>query len=80
MIPLLCIGLAVQARAYGAIAQLGNVGSVLGPPIFAAGMSAFGSIGLMAPTLALSACGILLTSLASRRFAGDSNVTSPQRV
>jgi len=28
----------------------------------------------------ISAYGVVLTSLASPRFAGDSNVTSPQRV
>ena len=68
MIPLLCGEPSMQARAYGAIAQLGNVGSALGPPLFAASVGAIGAIGLMAPALALSACGFALTSLTARKF------------
>jgi MFS family permease len=68
MIPLLCDGPATQARAYGAIAQLGNVGSALGPPLFGASVGAIGPLGLMAPALALSACGFALTRLTARKF------------
>ncbi|HLW90560.1 MAG TPA: MFS transporter [Roseiarcus sp.] len=78
MIPLLCAGAPLQARAYGAIAQLGNVGTLLGPPIFAASLAAFGPVGLMVPTLALSACGVALASFAARRFAGEARAASPQ--
>jgi AAHS family 3-hydroxyphenylpropionic acid transporter len=69
MIPLLCASPAVQARAYGAIAQLGNVGSVLGPPLFAASFAALGAIGLAVAPIALSACGFALASFAARKFA-----------
>ena len=68
MIPLLCAGPAMQARAYGAIAQLGNVGSALGPPLFGASVAALGAIGLMAPALLLCACGFALTGFAARKF------------
>lgn len=69
MIPLLCASPSVQARAYGAIAQLGNVGSVLGPPLFAGSFAAFGPIGLAVAPVALSACGLALASVAARKFA-----------
>jgi MFS transporter, AAHS family, 3-hydroxyphenylpropionic acid transporter len=71
MIPLLCRSSALQAQAYGAIAQLGNVGSVLGPPIFAAAYAALGPIGLAVPPLVLSICGIALASVGGRRFGEE---------
>ena len=69
MIPLLCPTPPVQARAYGAIAQLGNVGSTLGPPLFAASMAAIGPHGLLVPALALSAGGAAIALWAERRAA-----------
>jgi hypothetical protein len=68
MIPLLCAGPAMQARTYGAIARMGNVGSSLGPRLFGASFAALAAFGLMAPALVLSACGVALTRLAARRF------------
>jgi MFS family permease len=68
MIPMLCQESSLQARGYGAIAQLGNVGSALGPPLFAASVAALGPTGLMAPALLFSACGFALTCLAARIF------------
>jgi hypothetical protein len=67
MIPLLCPTPPVQARAYGAIAQLGNVGSTLGPPLFAASMAAIGPHGLLIPALALSVGGAAIALWAERR-------------
>ena len=66
MIPLLCPTPPVQARAYGAIAQLGNVGSTLGPPLFAGAMAAIGPHGLLVPALALSAAGAAIALWAER--------------
>jgi MFS family permease len=72
MIPLLCRTPPLQARAYGAIAQLGNVGSTLGPPLFAASLSLAGPLGMLAPTLALSLGGAAIALWAGRRFAAAS--------
>jgi hypothetical protein len=72
MIPLLCPTPPLQARAYGAIAQLGNVGSTLGPPLFAASLSRAGPLGMLAPTLALSLAGATIALWAGRRFTASS--------
>jgi hypothetical protein len=72
MIPLLCPTPPLQARAYGAIAQLGNVGSTLGPPLFAASLSLAGPLGMLAPTLALSLAGATIALWAGRRFTAAS--------
>ncbi len=68
MVPMLSRDSALQARGYGAVAQLGNVGNALGPPLFAASVTALGPIGLVAPTLLFSACGFLLAGLLGRKF------------
>ena len=68
MIPRLNAAPAMQARAYGAIAQLGNVGSVLGPPIYGAAIAAWGANGMLAPTAALCIGGMIVAWLAGRRF------------
>ena len=68
MIPTLSQDSALQARGYGALAQLGNVGNALGPPLFAASVTALGPIGLVAPTLLFSACGFILSGLLGRKF------------
>jgi predicted MFS family arabinose efflux permease len=80
MIPLLCPTPPVQARAYGAIAQLGNVGSTLGPPLFAASMAALGPHGLLVPALALCAGGAAIALWAERRAAAVRQATAPGRI
>jgi MFS family permease len=80
MIPLLCPTPPVQARAYGAIAQLGNVGSTLGPPLFAASMAAIGPLGLLVPALALSAGGAAIALWAERRAAVVRQATAAGRI
>ena len=65
MIPRLNPDAAGQARAFGAIAQTGNVGSALGPPLFAAGAAAIGPWGLLAPTVALCLFGVAAAAWAS---------------
>ena len=69
MIPQLCPTPPLQARAYGAIAQLGNVGSTLGPPLFAASMAAIGPHGLLVPALVLCVAGAAIALWAERRAA-----------
>ncbi len=69
MIPRLNRDAPSQARAFGAMAQTGNVGSALGPPIFAASESAMGPIGLLVPAAALSLLGLGLTLRAGRAAA-----------
>ena len=80
MIPRLCPTPPLQARAYGAIAQLGNVGSTLGPPLFAASMAAFGPHGLLPPTLALCAAGAAIALWAERRAAAMRETTAAGRI
>jgi len=69
MIPRLNTHAQEQARAFGALAQTGNVGSALGPPLFATSAAALGPIGLLLPVAALCVLGGWLTARAARRFA-----------
>jgi MFS family permease len=64
LIPYLSREPAVQARANGAVAQMGNLGSTLGPPLFALTISAFGGLGLVLPVVgfALLGCGWMVLS------------------
>lgn len=55
LIPYLNDQSALQARANGAVAQLGNLGSTLGPPTFALAVSVWGGPGL-ASAAAVCAC------------------------
>ncbi len=80
MIPLLSPTPPVQARAYGAIAQLGNVGSTLGPPLFAASMAGMGPHGLLVPTVALCAGGAAIALWAERRAAAVQGATATGRI
>ena len=68
MIPRLNRDSASQARAFGAMAQTGNIGSALGPPVFAASEASLGSIGLLLPAVALSTLGFGLVVRAGRRL------------
>jgi len=57
LIPYLSQEPAVQARATGAVAQLGNLGSTLGPPLFALAISAWGGPGMVLPVLCAALLG-----------------------
>jgi predicted MFS family arabinose efflux permease len=70
MLPRLNPDAASQARAFGALAQTGNVGSVLGPPLFAASAEVMGPIGLLLPAVALCVGGAGMARWAGRRFSG----------
>jgi MFS family permease len=47
LIPYLSDAALVQVRANGALAQMGNLGATLGPPLFAALVAALGPLGLV---------------------------------
>jgi len=72
MLPRLNLDAASQARAFGALAQTGNVGSALGPPLFAASAEWLGPIGLLLPAVALCIGGAAMARWAGRRFGGAS--------
>jgi MFS transporter, AAHS family, 3-hydroxyphenylpropionic acid transporter len=65
MIPFLSARLSDQASANGAVVQLGNIGSTIGPPVFAGIISASGSFGLMVAIIILCFCGIGVGLLAA---------------
>lgn len=67
LIPYLSPLPATQARATGAVAQLGNLGSTLGPPVFALATMALGSWGLVLPLLCFALLGCTLASVGTRR-------------
>ena len=60
--------------------QLGNVGSTLGPPLFAASMAAIGPHGLLVPALALSVGGAAIALWAERRAALVKRATTAGRI
>jgi hypothetical protein len=63
LIPYLSQEPAVQARATGAVAQLGNLGSTLGPPLFALAISAWGGPGMVLPVLCAALLGGALVTV-----------------
>jgi MFS transporter, AAHS family, 3-hydroxyphenylpropionic acid transporter len=58
LIPVLNPESALQAKANGAVAQLGNLGSTLGPPLFALALGSFGVYGLVAAVMVCAGCGL----------------------
>ncbi len=68
MIPFLNEEPSQQARANGAVAQMGNLGSTLGPPSFALAISGLGNIGLVVGVLLCAALGLLLTVWGSAHY------------
>lgn len=66
MIPALVKEASEQAKSNGAIAQLGNLGASIGPPVFAATLVRFDSLGMMLAILALCFAGGCMTLYASR--------------
>jgi AAHS family 3-hydroxyphenylpropionic acid transporter len=67
LIPDLSTTQAVQARATGAVAQMGNLGSTLGPPVFAYAIVAIGAFGLVLPVLVFALLGLSLATWGLRR-------------
>jgi AAHS family 3-hydroxyphenylpropionic acid transporter len=72
LIPFLNEEPAQQARANGAVAQMGNLGSTLGPPGFALAISGLGSSGLALCVLLCASFGLSLSlwGAAQQRRAG----------
>ena len=62
LIPYLSQETLVQSRANGAVAQMGNLGSTVGPPVFAALLAAWGMAGLALMVLGLAVLGIGVAS------------------
>jgi len=56
-----------RARASGAVAQLGNVGTTTGTPLLALMIAGMGPLGVVAFSLPLCAAGILLHAIQARR-------------
>jgi nitrate/nitrite transporter NarK len=70
LIPDLCREPQEQARANGAVAQMGNLGSSFGPPLMAALMPPWGMSGVVMPALVFAMAGILLASWAATQHRG----------
>ncbi len=68
LIPFLNRSASSQARANGAIVQLGNLGSTLGPPIFAQLISIWGIKGLALPVVLLALSGLGVALVGSRQI------------
>jgi nitrate/nitrite transporter NarK len=56
-----------QARANGAVAQLGNLGATVGPPVFAAVIGRQGATGLIWLVVVICAGGVLSGAIARKR-------------
>jgi AAHS family 3-hydroxyphenylpropionic acid transporter len=68
MIPFLNDEPSQQARANGAVAQMGNLGSTLGPPAFALAISSQGQHGLVLGVLLCAALGVMLALWGSAHY------------
>lgn len=69
LIPYLSHESLLQSRANGAVAQMGNLGATLGPPLFAALLAAWGVAGLTVPVVALALLGMAVASWGARQRA-----------
>ncbi|MGL4766775.1 MAG: MFS transporter [Formosimonas sp.] len=67
MIPYLAKSSEQQAQSIAAIAQMGNLGSTAGPPLFALAFGAGASAGLISLSAFITAAGLLLMWLAFRK-------------
>jgi len=65
LIPFLCRERQEQARANGAVAQMGNLGSSCGPPLMAALMLPWGMTGMVLPVMVFAVSGMLLAGWAA---------------
>ena len=66
MVPDLAKSHEEQAQSNGAIAQLGNLGASIGPPLFAMVLSQYKALGFLGLVLILCICGILLALYANK--------------
>lgn len=66
MVPRLARNTEEQANGYGLIAQMGNLGATIGPPSYAAMITAFGLYGLIGEVLFVCLMGGLFALLAAR--------------
>jgi MFS family permease len=76
LIPYLSDAALVQVRANGALAQMGNLGSTLGPPLFAALVAALGPLGLVLPVMLFAGLGVVLAMRGARWHADSKNKTA----
>jgi AAHS family 3-hydroxyphenylpropionic acid transporter len=67
LVPYLSDTQPVQARATGAVAQMGNLGSTLGPPVFAYAIASIGPLGLVLPLLVFALAGLSLATWGLRQ-------------
>lgn len=70
LIPYLSHEPLVQSRANGAVAQMGNLGSTLGPPLFAALIAQLGMAGLALSVVVFAGLGIGLATVGARQHTG----------
>ncbi|MBM6551883.1 MFS transporter [Marinomonas ostreistagni] len=66
MVPRLARNSDEQANGYGLIAQLGNLGGAIGPPSFAALISAYGATGMISMIWVICAFGAVFAWMAAR--------------
>ena len=67
LVPYLSDAPPVQAQATGAVAQLGNLGSTLGPPVFAYAIAGLGPVGLVQPLGVFALLGLSLATWGIRQ-------------
>lgn len=70
LIPHLTQDPAQQARANGAVAQLGNLGSTTGPPLFALLVSLLGGWGAALPVVFFALLGLSMATWGGAKMAG----------
>ncbi|MFT2098298.1 CynX/NimT family MFS transporter [Marinomonas sp. 2405UD66-6] len=71
LIPVLARNPAEQAQGYGLIAQFGNLGATIGPPVFATLVTLFGVNGLVSMVLVICALGLSACFLVFRLIASS---------
>jgi len=74
LIPNLSHDPSTQARSNGAIAQMGNLGSTLGPPLFAYLIAAAGTPGLAVPVILFALMGASLAAWGVGRLARQGRI------
>jgi MFS transporter, AAHS family, 3-hydroxyphenylpropionic acid transporter len=67
LIPVLNAEPALQAKANGAVAQLGNLGATVGPPMFALALGNWGVYGIVAAVIFCAGCGLGLGTWGARK-------------
>jgi len=69
LIPFLNHDISLQARANGAVAQLGNLGATIGPPVFALLISQIGGVGVALAATFCALMGIATASWGAGQYA-----------